>query len=194
MFAAVLNAQGGVLPTPQAQPPHIEFKYYGFYSVVDYTMMMCLNTKHGDYVDDFMLNGVTAAVGWQWRKESGVGVGFSYLNDFDGAFSQIPIFVEFRSHYTRNRLTPFTVIQLGYTVPFGSQNSTQNYTKIDKGGITMGLSGGIRFAFKPKVGMNLYVGYQMLQSKLVERGDEIAQATKLPELYHCFKAGLGINF
>ena len=105
--------------SPLAQmtnPPHIEFKYYGFYSVIDYTFMTNLNKVHGEYIDDYVLNGITAVAGWQWRKELAVGLGFSYLNDATGSFSQIPVFLEFRSHFLRNRVTPFTAVQLNWTI------------------------------------------------------------------------------
>ncbi len=178
----------------KARPPHIEFKYFGFYSVVDYTFMSNLNKVHGEYIDDYTLSGITAVVGWQWRKASAVGIGFSYLNDATGAFSQIPVFLEFRSHYLRNRVTPYTAIQMGYSIPFGSSSNAADYTRLDKGGITMGLQGGIRFAIRPRFGLNLYVGYQMLQENSVERGIGNEAATRLPEQYHNLKCGIGVNF
>lgn len=183
--------------SPLAQmtnPPHIEFKYYGFYSVIDYTFMTNLNKVHGEYIDDYVLNGITAVAGWQWRKESAVGLGFSYLNDATGSFSQIPVFLEFRSHFLRNRVTPFTAVQLGYSIPFGSKNAELDYTRIDEGGITMGFSAGIRFAIKQKLGLNVYAGYQLIQNNSVERGFNSVAATRLPELYHHVKFGLGVNF
>ncbi|MBO7489530.1 MAG: hypothetical protein J6T88_04550 [Bacteroidales bacterium] len=175
-------------------PPHIEFKYYGFYSVIDYTFMTNLNTVHGEYVDSYALNGITAVAGWQWRKESGIGIGFSYLNDAQGSFSQIPVFLEFRSHFLRNRITPFTAVQMGYSIPFGSKNAAVDYTRIDEGGITFGFSAGARFAISPKFALNLYAGYQLIQNNSVERGFNSVAATRLPELYHHFKFGLGVNF
>lgn len=181
-------------PSPQAQPPHIELKYYGFYAVVDYAFMLNLNKQHDEYVDDFMLHGITAVAGWQWRKESAVGLGFSYLYDPNGSFTQIPVFLEFRSHYLRSRLTPFTAVQLGLTVPFGSVNDDPDYTKIVDGGLAMGLEVGGRYAITPRAGLNFYVGYQMLQNRNVERGDANTPATRLPELYHLLKAGVGLNF
>lgn len=183
--------------SPLAQmtnPPHIEFKYYGFYSVIDYTFMTNLNKVHGEYIDDYVLNGITAVAGWQWRKESAVGLGFSYLNDATGSFSQIPVFLELRSHFLRNRVTPFTAVQLGYSIPFGSKNAELDYTRIDEGGITMGFSAGIRFAIKQKFGLNVYAGYQLIQNNSVERGFNSVAATRLPELYHHVKFGLGVNF
>ncbi len=199
-----LRADGLPSATQLMTPPHLEFKYYGFYGVVDYTFMTNLNQEHGgymdlngvkhNYTDKYTLNGLTAVVGWMWRKESAIGLGFSYLNDANASFSQIPVFVEFRTHYTRNRLTPFSTVQLGYSIPFGSKNSDTDYTRIEEGGITAGISAGIRFALRQKVALNLYVGYQMIQLKSVERGFDMVAATRLPELYHNIKFGLGVNF
>ena len=189
-----LSVHANKVPSPQSLPPHIEFKYYGFYSVIDYTFMMNLNKVHGEYLDEYMLNGITAVAGWQWRKESAVGIGFSYLNDANGSFSQIPVFVEFRSHFLRSRITPFTVIQLGYSIPFGSKNAAVDYTRIEEGGITAGFSIGARFAIKQRFGLNIYAGYQLIQNNSVERGFNSVAATRLPELYHNVKFGLGVNF
>lgn len=189
----------------QGNPPHVEFKYYGFYCVVDYTFMGALTNESMQYlnpttgavegfVDNYVLNGITAVAGWQWRKESAIGIGFSYLNDASGSFSQIPVFVEFRSHFLRNRITPFTAVQMGYSIPFGSKNAEANYTRIEEGGVTFGLSVGARFAISPKFAINLYGGYQLIQCNSVERGFNSVAATRLPELYHHYKFGLGVNF
>lgn len=200
-------AKADQLPTPTSlsEIPHVEFKYYGFYGVVDYTFMtnfshespQYLNPATGQlegFVDKYTLNGITAVAGWQWRKESAIGIGFSYLNDAEGSFSQIPVFLEFRSHFLRSRITPFSVVQLGYSIPFGSKNSAEEYTRIDEGGITFALSAGARYAISQKLALNLYVGYQMIQLNSVERGFNLVAATRMPELYHNVKFGLGINF
>lgn len=193
-LAVAANAKQMTPLAQQGNPPHIEFKYYGFYSVIDYTFMTNLNTVHGEYVDSYVLNGITAVAGWQWCKETAVGIGFSYLNDAQGSFSQIPVFLEFRSHFLRNRITPFTAVQMGYSIPFGSKNAAVDYTRIDEGGITFGVSAGARFAVSPKFALNLYVGYQLIQCNSIERGFNSVAATRLPELYHHFKCGLGVNF
>ncbi len=204
LLGVAFSSKADKLPTRWFETPHIEFKYYGFYGVVDYTFMT--NFKHEEdgymdqtgvvhtYIDKYTLNGITAVAGWQWRKESGIGLGFSYLNDGTGSFSQIPVFVEFRSHYLRSRITPFSVVQLGYSIPFGSKNSDEEYTRIDEGGITFGFSAGARYAIKPKLGVNVYVGYQMIQINSVERGFAEVAHTKMPNLYHNIKFGLGVNF
>lgn len=196
LLSMVVCAKAGEpsMPLPQSNPPHIEFKYYGFYGVIDYTFMTNLNKKHGEYTDSYVLNGITAVAGWQWRKESAIGLGFSYLNDATGSFSQIPLFLEFRSHFLRSRLTPFTAIHLGYSIPFGSKNVAEDYTRIEKGGIVAGVSFGGRMAISQKLAINLFIGYQMIHVNSLERGFDNVAATFLPELYHNFKAGLGVNF
>ena len=102
--------------------------------------------------------------------------------------------MELRSHFLRSRVTPFTVLQLAYSIPFGSKNADADYTRIEKGGITAGFEGGVRFAISEKVGMNLYVGIQLINLNSVERGFDAVAATRLPEVYHNLKAGVGINF
>lgn len=184
---------------------HVEFKYYGFYCVVDYTHMLCLTNFSGQYMnpvtgqiigfyDNYNLNGVTAVAGWQFRKETALGLGFSYLNDPMKSFSQIPLFVEFRSHYMRSRITPFTTVQLGYTIPFGSKNAVSEYTRIAEGGITFAFSVGARFAIKQKLGINIYAGYQLIHLNSVERGFNDVACTSMSELYDNIKFGLGVNF
>lgn len=206
LMATAVAAQAGVLPQPTGQctPPHMEFKWHGFYGVIDYTYMTNLNKEHGGYVDQmgvvhkytdqYSLNGITCIAGWMWRKESAIGLGFSYLSDPTGSFSQIPIFVEFRTHFLRSRITPFTTVQLGYSVPFGSKDKTSEYTRIDEGGITAGVSIGARLAIRQKLGLNVFFGYQLIQTRSLERGWNEVAATKLPELYHNFKFGMGVNF
>lgn|SRR5574344_853927 len=183
-----------LLSKSSVQPPHVEYKYYGFYGIVDYTSLINLSVNHDEYKDVYSLSGFTAVAGFQWRKESAIGVGFSYLNDASGSFSQIPIFLEFRSHYLRNRLTPYSAIQLGYSIPMGTVNPGTTYTKIEEGGITAGLEAGGRVAISRTFGVHLAVGYQLIQSRSVLRGEDGVDATRLPELYHHFKFCVGLNF
>lgn len=181
---------------------HTEFRYYGIYGIVDLCYWMNIAPVHdalpeegfAGYDDAYALMGFTASAGFQWRKESAVGIGFSFLNDMNGSFSQIPVFFEYRSHFTRNRLTPYSSIQLGYSVPFGSSNEGPDYVKINKGGLTFGVEGGARFAFSRFFAMNLGVGYQLIQCQEVERGTNGIPGTRMPELYHNLKVNIGFNF
>lgn len=192
-------------PAPMSDPQHIEFKWHGFYCVVDYTHITCFSNFSGQYLDPatgtivgftdkYNLNGISAVAGWQFRKETALGFGFSYLNDPMKSFSQIPVFIEFRSHFMRSRITPFTSLQIGYTIPFGSKNSQVEYTKIHEGGITFALNIGARFAITQKLGINLFAGYQLIQLRSVERGFNGEAFTRMPELYDNIRFGLGFNF
>ena len=79
-----------------AEGNHTEFKYHGFYGVIDYTFMLHPSGEYGTFMDQngtvhsfedqYMLHGLTAVVGWQWRKETGLGLGFSSLSDAEGSF------------------------------------------------------------------------------------------------------------
>ena len=212
MMAAIVAVRAGQppllseppAPAPDAQASHIELKYYGFYCVVDFTSVMHFEAENGQYIDreglmhsfkdQYTLSGITAVAGWQWRKESAIGLGFSYLNDPAKSFSQIPVFIEFRSHFLRSRLTPFTAVQMGYSIPFGSKNPVEEYTRIAEGGITFGLSAGVRYAFTPRMGINFNIGYQLIQCNDVERGFMDVAHSSMPELYHNLKLGLGFYF
>lgn len=205
MIMAGFVARAAEPPAPMPAPQHVEFKYYGFYCVVDYTQMFCLTNFSGQYqdpatgqivgfYDKYNLYGITAVAGWQWRKETALGFGFSYLNDPLKAFSQIPVFVEFRSHFLRNRITPFTSVQLGYSIPFGSKSLTADYTRIVDGGITFAINIGGRFAISQKFGLNIFAGYQLIHLKNVERGFDGVASTRMSELYDNFRFGMGVNF
>lgn len=175
----------------ESTPIHIEFKSYGFYSVIDYTFMT--NINKGTFDDQYGLNGLTAIAGFQWRTGAAAGLGFSYLNDANKSFSQIPIFIEFRSHFLRSRVSPYTAIQAGYSIPFGSVNSNTEYIKIDKGGLTIGLEIGARIALRRKFAVNVFAGYQAF-SLTMERGINSVNTNRAPELYHNIKGGFGICF
>ncbi|MDY5969966.1 MAG: outer membrane beta-barrel protein [Bacteroidales bacterium] len=196
-------------------PPHTEFKAYGFYGIVDFTTFVNIgdnakmsNLKTGD---KYTLMGVTTVAGYQFNHHSAAGLGFSYLNDKNGAFSQVPVFVEYRSHFTRNRIAPYAAAQIGWSFPLGTATSGNDWVKIKTGGISMGLEAGARFAITRKIGLNLFVGYHLLAPRAVERSganmsevyydpSEQAESTlgltaqSLGEIYGNIKFGIGICF
>lgn len=204
------------------QPPHVEFKYYGFYGIVDFSYFTNFNDNAEEsnlaVKDNFSLMGLTAIAGFQWRHASAFGIGFSYLNDQTGSFSQIPVFVEYRCHFLRNRITPYAAAQMGWSIPLHTVNSGDNWIKINKGGITFGMEAGARLAIRPRFGMNFFVGYQLIDLRAVERSaanmnpnywhystnpetrervvdEDLSRAAQdMPELYHCLKAGIGFCF
>lgn len=175
-----------------AHSQHIEFKWRGFYITGGYEYTTNLNKTF--YEDKVAFNGFMVAGGFQFRKETGVGLGAAYLNDPSGAFSQLPIFVELRSHYLRSRLTPFTSIYVGYSIPLGASSGGRESIQINRGGVTSGANAGVRFAVNRKFGINAYVGYQELYMTRVNRKVDGKWAEGQPLLLHNLKVGVGLNF
>ncbi len=200
----------------QDDTKHVEFKYRGFYGIVNFSYLMNLNNnaEASNLIepDKFSLMGITGIVGFQWRHQSATGIGFSFLKDANGSFSQIPLFVEYRCHFLRNRLTPYVAVQTGWTLPLNTVNTGDpagvmdrrgihdsidlghEYIRVNKGGVMFGLELGGRVAFSRKLALNFYVGYQLMSLLEVERGYNAIPAQRLPELYHNMKAGIGFCF
>ena len=174
---------------------HVEFRWHGIYFVGDGSYMMNINRStsnlsgQSDTVAGFMwsLSG-----GFQFRKEAAVGLGFSYFSDPTGAFTQLPLFVELRSHFMRSRLTPYTVLQVGYSIPVGA-SSEPPVTKIEEGGIYLGVEVGGRYAINRTVALGLHVGYRLLQSNSVLRHDLANQPVPSnPVTLHMIGGGVSI--
>lgn len=175
-----------------AQAQHVEFKWHRCYGVAGYDFTTNLNKT--DWNDKATFNGFYAVGGWQIRKESGIGLGVEYLRDASGAFSQMPVFIEVRSHYLRNRVTPFSSAYVGYSIPLGSSSGGEDAIQIAKGGPTWGLSVGARYAFSRKIGINAFIGYQGIYMGSVERKIDGQLANNRPLLLQNFKVGVGFNF
>ena len=118
---------------------HIEFRWHGLYCVGDVSYAFNVNRSSETGIADTVSGFIPSfSAGYQFRKEAAVGMGFSYLADPTGAFTQLPIFVELRSHFMRSQLTPYTVLQVGYTLPLGSSSEPPS-VKIEEGGLYLGL-------------------------------------------------------
>ena len=132
--------------------------------------------------------------GFQFRKEAAVGLGFAYLADPTGAFSQLPLFVELRSHFTRDRLTPYAVLQAGYSLPVGA-SSEPPITKIDEGGLYLGIEAGARFAINRSFALGMHASYRLLQSNQVIRYDMLNDPSLTETVVlHMFGGGLSVYF
>lgn len=172
---------------------HIEYRWRGIYFVADGTYVMNLNRSANqsglaDTVSAFM---PSFSGGFQFRKEAAVGLGFAYLSDPTGAFTQLPLFVELRSHFMRSRLTPYTVLQVGYSLPVGA-SSEPPVTKIEEGGLYLGFEVGGRYAFNRTVALGLHASYRMLQSNVVSRHDATNQPM-LEETVVLHMLGVGLS-
>ena len=152
---------------------HIEFRWHGLYCVGDASFAFNVNrtseTGIADTVAGFM---PSFSAGYQFRKEAAVGLGFSYLADPTGGFTQLPVFVELRSHLSRNQLTPYTLLQVGYSLPLGSSSEPPS-AKIEEGGLYLGFEVGARYAFSRSFAIGLHGGYKLLKSNKVQRTDAL---------------------
>jgi opacity protein-like surface antigen len=185
----------GLCGTAVAQR-HIEFRWRGIYFVGDGSYVFNLNRSPNEQGSADTVSGFMPSFsgGFQFRKEAAVGLGFAYMADPTGAFSQLPLFVELRSHFTRDRLTPYAVLQVGYSLPVGA-SSEPPITKIDEGGLYLGIEAGGRFAINRSFALGLHVGYRMLQSNKVIRYDQ-ANDPMLTEtvVLHMLGGGLSLYF
>ena len=166
-IAAVLCLCG----TAQSQR-HIEYKWHGAYFVVDgsYTMNLNRAPALNGYTDTLSAFNLSIIGGFQFRKESAVGLGVNYIADPTGAYTQMPVFVEIRSHFLRSRLTPYTAIQGGYCLPLGASSEPPSI-QITKGGLYFGVEAGARYAINRNFGVGAHVGFKLLQSREVARTD-----------------------
>lgn len=192
LFAVALLCLGS---TAVAQR-HIEFRWRGIYFVGDGSYLFNMNrTPNESGVADTVSGFMPAfSGGFQFRKEAAVGLGFAYMADPTGAFSQLPLFVELRSHFTRDRLTPYAVLQVGYTLPVGA-SSEPPVTKIDEGGLYLGIEAGGRFAINRSFALGLHVGYKLLQSNQVIRYDMLNEPVfSETVVLHMLGGGLSLYF
>lgn len=175
---------------------HIEYKWRGAYFVVDgaYSMNINRTADLNERCDTLSAFNLSFIGGFQFSKEAGLGVGATYVMDASGAFTQMPVFVELRSHFMRSRMTPYTVLQGGYCLPLGSSSEPPRIT-ITKGGLYFGVSLGVRYAIDRSFALGLHVDYKMLQSREVTRYD-INNTPELadPITMHTVGGGLSLYF
>lgn len=178
---------------------HIEFLWRGIYLVGDVTYGFNLNRS----LDEFdtvatKLNALMPgiSVGYQFSKETGVGVGFNYVADPSGAYSQLPVYAELRSHILRDQLSPYTALQIGYTLPVGASSVADPVsTKIEEGGLYFGLEVGARYALSHTTAVAGHIGYRLLQSNLVSRSDIHAHPIlAVPVTMHVLAIGASFYF
>ena len=194
ILSPIENTEFQPMPEPLVMPYHVWFREYGWYGVVDLFGSTDLSDEQAS------LFGLSASGGFQTTRATGFGIGFSYINDKTNAYSHLPIFIELRSHYSSRRLTPFSVLSVGYSIPKGgTQKNMSGSLKVLQGGVMFGLRLGLRWAYNRKLAFNVFAAYQG-QSLYVERKlnptDEIPEGInkKEPVLLHLINYGVGVNF
>ena len=169
---------------------HLEYKWHGIYGELDYSYMLEVSNINPKF------NAVTGVFGFQFRKETGLGLGVSFLSDATGSYQHLPVFVELRSHYLRSRFTPFSSLMLGYAIPLGTTGLPDAYgecVKVTQGGLHFGARVGARFAITRTIGFNFFVGYRMSFMNEVEHSFMNVRSELRPAQLHIVEAGVGIN-
>ncbi|MBR1798328.1 MAG: hypothetical protein IJ761_00305 [Bacteroidales bacterium] len=169
----------------------VAFKWHGFYSVLDYSHGFNVNRS----VDTITANMLSFVAGYQFRKEAGVGVGVTYFADTKDGFTQMPFFIELRSHYLNSRITPYSAFQLGYCIPMGTERSEPPVTKIESGGVYFGAELGARFAIERSFAIGIHVGFKALQStEIVRRDAQNVDAVKEVAQLNVLDFGISLHF
>ena len=173
---------------------HVEHKWRGFYAVVDGAYMHNFNRSVGLNGEADTLGGawMGLSAGFQFRKEAGLGGGFAYVYDPRGSYTQLPLFIELRSHLKRARLTPYLVAQCGYALPVGASSNT---VKITKGGLYFGAEVGARYAIDRDFAIGIHAGYKLLNANEVTRYEDDGTFKKADQMaLHVLSAGLSFYF
>ncbi|MBP5240528.1 MAG: hypothetical protein J6Z26_01335, partial [Bacteroidales bacterium] len=129
---------------PSPLPPSGKWynEYYRFYTIVGLGGAKDLSS------DKASMAGISAAFGFQYRRTVAFGVGVEFLKDKTNAYSHMPIYVEFRSHLSPRRTSPYTVLKFGYSIPAGStRKDATGMVKVNKSGIMFGADVGYRIHF-----------------------------------------------
>lgn len=171
----------------------IEQRPTGFYGVVNvggtYAFLKDNNTS---------LIGAEFIGGYRWSLYSSIGLGLGLYRESENLHSHIPVFIELRNYFTRNRLSPFSTINIGYSIPNGRvSNVGQMQTGVVRGGALVGFSLGIRYLFTKRNGISLFVGYTGKQETIeehIELNIKEKVSREVPNFLHQLKFGLGINF
>lgn len=173
---------------------HIEYKWHGFYAVVDGAYVYNFNRAPGLNGEADTLSGawMGLSAGFQFRKEASLGAGFAYIYDPAGAYTQLPVFLELRSHVSRARLTPYFALQVGYALPVGASSTL---VKITKGGLYFGAEFGARYAVDRDFAIGFHAGYKLLNATEVTRYEADGTFKKAdPSVLHVLNAGLSFYF
>lgn len=173
----------------------IEQRHTGFYGLVNAGGTYAFLNKD----EGASLMGIEAIGGYRWSLYSGVGLGVGYYKESgENLHSNIPIFIELRNHFMRDRFSPFTTLSLGYAIPMGRESITQKQQDgVTQGGVVVGFSVGVRYLFTRKIGVNLFAGYsgmkETIERQIITTTEEIVPQEK-PYFLHQLKFGLGVSF
>ena len=156
------------------------------------------NVQEGEEVSTSLV-GVDFIAGYRLSNFTSVAVGVGYYTTSDNLHSNVPVFFELRNHYTQNRLSPFTTVNLGYAIRSGRTSvPSKPQSGIIEGGPLVGVNVGIRYLFTNSTGVNLFAGYVGHKSTIERHYLGISEngpsSIKEPNWLHQIKFGIGVTF
>ncbi|MBO4740232.1 MAG: hypothetical protein J5605_01170 [Bacteroidales bacterium] len=183
-------------PAPSPLPPSGKWykEFYRFYTIVGMAGVKDLSSEKASMFD------ISATFGFQYRRAVAFGLGVEFLNDKTNAYSHLPIYFEFRSHFSPRRTSPYSVLKVGYSIPAGgTRKDAQGMLRVNKSGIMLGADLGYRMHINENFAGTVFIGYQaqMFQvERLVNPTAELPAGSYInPDqvLLHMIKFGVTLN-
>ena len=174
-------------------------KGYGFFGVINAGGTFALAEE-----ESTSLMGLDIIGGYRLSYYTSVAVGVGYYNHSNKAdslnnlHSNIPIFFELRNHYSKNRISPYTTVNVGYAIKNGRASiPSKPQSGVIKGGPLVGVSVGVRYLITNTVGINLFAGYVGHKENIEEHyfeNIETPSTLERPNFLHQLKFGVGVTF
>lgn len=125
--------------------------------------MFSFSTTHGLQVNPFFFLGL--------------GVGIDYHFDYETVF--MPFYLDLRTYFINNRISPFLDAKIGYSI-------------IDGTGLYFTPSFGVSFGVANKCALNLSVGYNMQRTEMYHHSYYYSDYSN--ELLHGLSIKFGVEF
>jgi len=106
----------------------------------------------------------------------------------------VPLFLDIRTNFFINNLSPFLELSLGYSFNLNNNNfEAQNYpSNITGVGLLFNPAIGINYTYSDKYGINISIGYEL--QKLKEFLDYYSSNPKLVIFSNCLSIDVGVVF
>ncbi len=158
-------------PELRNEIPNIKQSGYTNITELDFGLGVSSDTNSYSY-------GIQTVNGYLINQYFSMGIGLG-IEKYNALF--LPIFVDFRGNLLNSLITPFFDVSLGYS--FGINNSSGLYTsftnnafwmsyykntitQVNKGGLLVNLSIGMKFFVSSKYALNFSVGYRYQENSL----------------------------
>lgn len=113
--------------------------------------------SHFDDINNGPLLGAQTVNGYQFSPFFSMGAGIGI--HVHSGLVLVPLFLDLRANFSRNRLTPFASVNIGYS--YSRKEVTGGVLATDdKGGILFSPAAGMKFFVLPKMALNLSLGFR----------------------------------